>query len=125
MVRRGIDRDGKKWKVKMPLDYGYILGSRSAEYGNDAVDVFVGPDKTSDRVFVVHTIDPDTGQYDEDKCFIGLSSPAQAKKYFKMAYNPWKRYYGDMEELSFRDFKEKVLNTKNAPNVIRGHKRVG
>lgn len=40
-IREGRDPDGKPWKVRMPVPYGYIRGSMGAD--NSQVDVFIGP----------------------------------------------------------------------------------
>lgn len=61
-----------KWEVTMPAHYGHILGTKAKD--GDQVDVTVGPNPSSDKVFVIDQIDPKTGNYDEAKTFIGYDS---------------------------------------------------
>lgn len=50
-VRKGVDKDGKPWKTEMKFPYGYIDGTKGAD--GEEVDVYVGPDKSADKAYVV------------------------------------------------------------------------
>lgn len=114
-VRSGVDSDGKPWSVKMTYPYGYIRKSEGVD--GDHVDCFLGPNKEAKNVYVIHTVDPKTGKYDEDKCLLGFDSPADAKKAFLENYSSPK-FFGSMDVLSFAKFKQKVLATKEHPAKI-------
>jgi len=84
-VRKGKDADGKEWRTKMKMPYGYIVGTEGAD--GEPVDVFVGPDKEAPKAHVVHTRDKKTGKYDEDKVMLGLHSKREAKEAFLEHYD--------------------------------------
>lgn len=63
--REGKGKDGKPWRVKLPNHYGYIRGAIGAD--GDHLDCYIGPDETSDKVFVVDQKDVHTGKFDEHK----------------------------------------------------------
>lgn len=83
--RQGMDSDGNIWKTFMHFDYGYILLTEGAD--GDHVDVYIGPDKTSTKVFIIHQKIPGTDIYDEDKCMLGFSSKEAAKAAYLKQYN--------------------------------------
>jgi hypothetical protein len=68
-TRSGVDPNGQKWSVKLPYDYGYIKRTEGAD--GDHVDVCIGPDHTSDHVFLVDQHDKNTGKFDEHKVMLG------------------------------------------------------
>ena len=67
-TRSGMGKNGKRWSVKQPASYGYVLGSEAKD--GDHVDVYLGPDHASQKVFVIDQIDADTGKYDEAKAML-------------------------------------------------------
>ncbi|MFG6660105.1 hypothetical protein [Sulfitobacter sp. 915] len=68
-VRSKKTPDGKtEWSVTMPAHYGRILGTVGAD--GDHVDFYMGDDETSENVFVVDQIDPETGDFDEHKVML-------------------------------------------------------
>jgi hypothetical protein len=117
-VRKGIGKDGKPWEVKMTYPYGYIRMTQGVD--GDHHDVFLGDDEDAENVYVVHTNEPTTGEYDEDKSFVGFPSAEAAKKAFLENYsNP--KFFGSMDTLPFEKFKEKVLQTKDDPQRIAAY----
>lgn len=76
--RKGVDSDGHKWKTLMHYDYGYIRGTVGTD--SDHVDCYIGPDKNSKKVYVIHQNNPITHKYDEDKCMLCFESADAAKK---------------------------------------------
>src|SRR5712675_2337109 len=68
-IRKGVDKNGKAWKVKMTWPYGYIRNSMGVD--GDHVDCFIGPNENAKQVYIIHRQDPDTKKYDEDKCLLG------------------------------------------------------
>jgi hypothetical protein len=109
-TRRGTDKDGHKWSTKMHADYGYVRGSEGPD--GDHVDVYLGPNLESRRVFIIHQNDPVSGKYDEDKCMIGFDTPTDAKALYMKQYDR-PGFFGSMDETDIDTFKEKVLDKKN------------
>ena len=87
-VREGKDPNGKSWRCVMPADYGYIKRTEGAD--GDHLDVFIGPDKGSQMVFVVNQNDHRTGQFDEHKAMLGYSSERAAVADYLKAFNDGK-----------------------------------
>ena len=83
--RSGTGKDGKKWEVEMPAHYGYIRKTEGAD--GEQVDVYVGPNLESDKVFVVDQQDADTKEYDEHKVMFGFADYKDARKAYESAFN--------------------------------------
>lgn len=75
-TRSGVGPDGTPWSTTMLYPYGEIRGTEGAD--GDRVDVYVGPNAVSPLVVVVHQQDPDTQEYDEDKCMVGWDDETSA-----------------------------------------------
>lgn len=75
--RSGTDPDGNPWSVTMPAHYGYIKRTEGAD--GDQVDVYIGDDHASDKVFIVDQGDLATGKFDEHKAIIGTGGLEAAK----------------------------------------------
>lgn len=105
-TRSGTDPDGNKWETKMHSHYGYIKRTEGAD--GDQVDVFIGPNPESDKVFIVDQINPD-GSFDEHKILIGFDSKLKARSGYKSNYsNGWK--VGPITSMSMDEFKDWVKN---------------
>lgn len=85
---KGSVREGKGWKCVMPADYGYIKRTEGAD--GDHLDVFIGPDKGSQMVFVINQNDHRTGQFDEHKAMLAYSSERAAVADYVKAFNDGK-----------------------------------
>ena len=96
-------------RTQMKYPYGYIRATEGRD--GDSIDVFIGPNKTSDRVFVVRQQDPKTKKYDEDKVMLGFVSADEAKKAYLANYDD-KGFFGGIVELPFNDFQTKVTRKK-------------
>lgn len=83
--REGTGPDGKPWRTYMRAHYGEIRGSEGRD--GDAVDAYVGPDAHSPLAVVVHQVDPDTGDGDEDKVMLGWRSEGDAVAAYKRQYD--------------------------------------
>lgn len=83
-VRSGKDKDGKEWKVTLPAHYGYIKGTEGKD--KDHIDVFVGPDTDSEKVFVVNQQKLEGG-FDEHKVMLCFNDRKDAVKTYDKAYN--------------------------------------
>lgn len=86
-VRGRKDAEGNvAWNVKMPTAYGYIRGTVGAD--GDHVDVFLGPDPASEKVWVIdqHRVSKkgNIKNFDEHKVMLGYRSSEKAlKDYWK------------------------------------------
>jgi hypothetical protein len=91
----------------MAADHGYVR--RSADHDGDPVDVFVGPNKNSDRVFVINQVHHHTGQFDEHKCMLGFNTEAEALSAYHRSYGYGSRNkVGGVTELPVDEFREWV-----------------
>lgn len=84
-VRRGVDPAGTPWETTMQNHYGDILGTKGAD--GDAVDVFIGENLGSEKVFVVDQVDPGTGKFDEHKVMLGFDSLEAARAAYQANYD--------------------------------------
>lgn len=111
----------EKGKTKMELPYGYVrgtLGMEADEGKKDAVDVFIGPNKESQKVFVVRQMKaPDYTATDENKCFVGFDSAKEAKSAYLRHYDD-KRFFGGIKEVSMDKFKE-LLKEKRGKDLTK------
>jgi hypothetical protein len=73
--RSGKDANGKAWENSMVHDYGYFAGTEGAD--GDCIDVFIGPDPTSKKVWVIDQMNKD-GTFDEVKALIGFHTKKEA-----------------------------------------------
>lgn len=83
-TRSGVARDGKRWESTMQYHYGYIKGTRGMD--KDHIDVFIGPNPESQKVFVVDQIDPATKKPDEHKIMLGFDSKTHARDGYLVNY---------------------------------------
>jgi len=122
-VRSGVDRvTGKPWSTKLTHDYGEIVGTNGVD--GDPIDVFLGPDKSASMVYVVHQLNKNTGEWDEDKCFLGFDDAMDAKQAYYKNYDNADLFYGSIEAIPFKIFKEKVLSS-NGDTMIHASITVG
>jgi hypothetical protein len=72
----------------MPADYGFIKKTIGAD--GDEVDVFVGPHRQSEMVYVIDQCDSQ-GQFDEHKVMLGYTNYKKAIDAYRASYcNGWK-----------------------------------
>ena len=105
-VRRGITPDGKRWASELPAHYGYIKKTEGAD--GDHVDAFIGPEESSELVFIVDQKDHTTGEFDEHKCIFGCLSMAQALELYCQAFSDGKgaERVGFLSPLHVSQFKD-------------------
>ena len=82
-------RDGS-WQAKMAADYGYVEGTGSAEGPDEGMDVFVGPLRHSQRVYVIDQANLSTGEFDEHKCMLGYFNQSSATRDYCASYHDGK-----------------------------------
>ena len=119
--RKGKDKDGKSWKIKMNADYGYIesIGNKEVRGADkEHLDVYCGPNTNSKKIFVIHQQDPETKKYDEDKIMLGFDSKEEAKKLYLSQYNK-PGFFQSMKELKIEQFLEKIKSGKYDNKMIK------
>ncbi len=123
--RHGVAPDGKKWRQTMPYDYGYFKGIRGAD--GDSLDVAVGPDPTSDWVYLFdqrHLPDGTRRKpgFDETKVFLGYASQSDALKAFDAGHHRAKDVLMDWTPMPVAEFKRWLAHadlTKPATQQIQ------
>jgi Inorganic Pyrophosphatase len=83
--------------------YGHIRGTWGKGEDGMSIDVYVGPDLGSDRIFKLSQIFPDTGEFDESKYIIGCWDADEAKALY-LAHMP-KRFFGSIKPIPFAELK--------------------
>ncbi len=108
--RRWTAPDGSTGTTRMwGVHYGYVEGTQGAD--DDEIDCFIGPDPRAEIVYVVHQQTPETGIYDETKCFLGFASAKEAKAAYDRHYDS-PDFFGWMEAMSIDAFKRWVSQTR-------------
>ncbi|MEN6290911.1 MAG: hypothetical protein ABFD07_02700, partial [Methanobacterium sp.] len=78
-----------QWQQQLPADYGYFRGTVGKD--KDHIDVFIGENPESDKIYVVDQIDPQTGKFDEHKILLGFNDISTARKTYLAAFEKgWK-----------------------------------
>ena len=119
--RRGKDADGKPWETYMNFDYGRIGGSKAVD--NEGVDIYIGPDDTAERVYVVHQQDPFKKCYDEDKVMCNFPSKESAIESYLSQYDR-PDFLGPVSEFTIPEFKTALKERRgtmlyNSPNQFK------
>ena len=114
--RSGTDASGKAWKTEMQHHYGYVKGSKGAD--KDHVDVFIGPNPDSSKVFVVDQIDPETGKFDEHKAMLGFDTIEQAEAGYRANYDPNWKGMGAISEMPTDAFKSWVKDGQKKKPLV-------
>ena len=87
--RRGKDKNGHEWKTLMHNDYGYF--NRTVGKDGDAIDVFLGPNLNSKKIFPIDQFL--NGQFDETKVMLGFNTAEEAKAAYLSNYEKdWKGF---------------------------------
>jgi hypothetical protein len=102
--------DGTEGMTRMRHAYGYFKGTIGCD--QDAVDVFVGPNREAPNVYIVDQMKaPDFTEFDEQKVLVGFLTQDDARKFYLAHYDD-PRFFGRIAELSFEEFREKVMKTR-------------
>lgn len=100
--RSGTRPDGTEWRHTMSDHYGYIRRTEGAD--GEQVDVYLGPDENSQRVFVVDQVNQQDGTFDEHKVMLGYPDRAAAVAAYRSNFDKgWK--IGPVTEMSLDEFK--------------------
>jgi hypothetical protein len=117
-IRSGVDPNGTKWSVRMVNHYGFCERRIGAD--GDGVDVFIGPNTASDRVFIVNQVDPTSGEFDEHKVMLGWDSAPEAAGGYLDNYSPGWRGLGSIAEHSIDEFKEWLSDENSTRTIAKG-----
>lgn len=101
-MREGTDEDGEKWQVTFFNQYGYIKGTLGKD--GDEVDCFLGPNKDSDKVFIIYQKNAD-GRFDEHKVMFGFDDIEPARNAY-LAHYQKQDFLGPIKEMSVEQFKQ-------------------
>jgi Inorganic Pyrophosphatase len=105
-IRRGVGKGGKPWRVIMPAHYGYFKRTEGAD--GDHVDVYLGPHRTSPKVFVIDQHNAEDKSFDETKVMLGFGSKVQAETIYKKGFSDGKGAdrLGAIREMTIAEFRD-------------------
>ena len=103
--RIGWGKDGLKWMNKLKFHYGYILNGEDGNDG-DKVDVFIKPDGSGSRVYVINQIDPDTQIFDEVKICLGFQNSIEAERAYLSSYSKDWKGFGNIIQSNTKKLRE-------------------
>lgn len=100
-VRNGVDNNGKTWSVVMKNPYGYFKRTKGKD--GDHIDVFIGDDLESEKVFVVDQ--NINNKFDEHKVMLGFNDKNEAKKAYLSNYTAGWKGLSKITEVDLETFK--------------------
>ena len=115
--RTGVDGNGAPWSVTMPAHYGYVKKTEGAD--GDQVDVYIGHNPTSQNVWVVDQIDPQTGKFDEHKAMLGYDLQQEAIQTYHAGFSDGTgpSRVGAVTPMSFDGFKTWLNKSDNTQPI--------
>lgn len=121
-IRRGTDANGKQWEQEMHHTYGKIRRTEGVD--GDHIDVFIGPNLYSDKVFVVDQRNVDTGEFDEHKCMLGFDSLEDAQNGYLSNYEEGWQGMGTVTEVTMDEFKKWIDSSRRKTKPFAEYKSV-
>ena len=103
-IRKGVDGNGKAWSTEMKNHYGYFKNTEGKD--GDHIDVFIGDNPNSKRIFVVDQVNPKTKEFDESKVMLGFDTEDEAKKAYLSNYSKDWKGFKDITYVDIDTFKE-------------------
>jgi hypothetical protein len=99
----------------MQCSYGYIPDTVGSD--NEDIDVYLGSNVRSRKVYVVNQLDPSTGMFDEEKVMLGFDDPAIAESMYRVHYpDNGYGFFGGMTPMTMEEFlKEYIYRTGRDP----------
>lgn len=111
-MRVGFDK-ASMWQNVMNGAYGCIPFTSAKD--KDELDVFIGDNADSDKVYIVVQNKVGTNQFDELKCLLGFADKAQAREFYFNQYDNAEEIYDKIIEMDMNDFKKYLVkNIKNS-----------
>lgn len=120
-TRSGIDQDGKEWSIEMQNTYGYFKGTKAVD--GDHIDVFIGDNPTSKKVFVIDQVNKD-GSFDEHKVLFGFDTLEDAKSGYLSNYEGGWQGLGSVTEVSMADFKKWIDSSTRKTKPFAEYKSI-
>lgn len=120
-VRSGKDASGKEWSQVMNNTYGYIRGTEGVD--GDHIDVFLGPDMSSDMVYVVDQVNTD-GSFDEHKVMMGFPSLEDARSAYLSNYEEGWQGLGNITGVTLDEFKKWIDSSTRKTKPFSEYKSV-
>lgn len=120
-VRSGVDESGKKWEITMNNTYGYILGTTGKDA--DHIDIFLGENPQSDKIFVVDQINKD-GSFDEHKIMLAFEDIESAKAAYLSNYEEGWQGLGNITGISVDGFRKWTDNKTRRIKPFAEYKHV-
>lgn len=121
-VREGTGPGGKKWRTKMKHPYGEIHKTKGLD--GDKVDVYVGPDSSSKKVYVVNQNHPKghpkAGQFDEEKVMLGFSNASAARRAYLAHYDN-DSFFRSITEMGMDEFKKSVYKEDKGEKIAEAY----
>ena len=88
-TRRGYDEDGnEKWANVSPAHYGYVRRTEGAD--GEQIDVYVGRNPASQKVWVIDQRDLNSDAFDEHKVMLGFDTQEQAEETYAGGFSDGK-----------------------------------
>ncbi len=112
-TRSGVSPEGRRWETKLAHHYGYIRGTKGKD--KDHLDVFIGPNPESEKVFVVDQLNLQTKGLDEHKVMLGFNSLEEAREGYLANYESGWKGLGGITELTMHEFKDWIKNPVTKP----------
>ena len=103
----------KSWATEVAHPYGYIRGTRGKD--KDHLDVFIGPNPESLKVFVIDQVNPETGKFDEQKVMLGFNAEEEAREGYLANYAKGWKGLGAISMESMDKFKEWIKGDTTKP----------
>lgn len=104
----------------MNNSYGYFKTTEGKD--GDEIDVFLGEDLDSPRVFVVDQVVPDSGEFDESKVMLGFNDINTAERAYLSNYSADWKGLGSITEVDIDSFKEWLLDGKKQRKEFKNYK---
>ena len=96
------------YNKKMKADYGYVRGVMDAD--GEELDVYLGPNRDSTKVFVLEKLRSSDASFDENKIMLGYDSKEEAKKSYLQ--HQGKDEMGKVREVTLERFKKEFSSKK-------------
>mgnify|MGYP006347585473 FL=1 len=95
---------GPTWSMTMQNDYGEIPGTKASD--GDPIDVYMGPNDNSQKVFVVNQVKKDGATFDEHKVMLGFDDQKTASDAYLAHYPAGWKGMQSVTPMSVAQFKQ-------------------
>jgi ppGpp synthetase/RelA/SpoT-type nucleotidyltranferase len=116
-VRVGEHDDGTPFKTEMKADYGYIPNT-VAVGDEERLDVYIGPNKDAEYVYVIEQADKATGDFDEFKLMLGFDSLEDAEEMYEYHIEGGDKEMADISEVPFDYVFDRVKGEQHEDKAV-------